>query len=236
MSGKPYFRRLSTMGITFVVLLSPSTTAFAQHTTCMSMGPNMMTCDTIGGGTTSSAPSSDGGAALGAGLGALIAQGRERSFNKKVGALLAAGDCDGAARFALEKGRLDLGRQLLAECQARPSQPQPVAGTALNITPGNLAGFIQQTARSVKTPVISDDGSKITDVRGIGARLQITTTLKPGQATVPLDELTQVSKDTCATAVTQAIVRAGGSVNVIMQDSAGKKVAEVLTTQRECRI
>lgn len=207
-----------------------ATGASAQTTTCMAMGPDMMTCDTTG-------PSSggDGGASLGAGIGALIAKGREKSFNKKVGAMLANGDCEGAARFALEKGRLELGRELLAECRAKTA-PQLAAAAMPNVTSGNLAGYIQQVARSAKTPFTADDGATVTDMRGIGAQLLITTVLKAGQITIAPSELAQIKNDTCATQVTQAIVQAGGSVRVVLNDQTGKQVGAILTTARDCGV
>ncbi|HEX4197451.1 MAG TPA: hypothetical protein VHZ26_08415 [Caulobacteraceae bacterium] len=47
----------------------------------------------------------------------------EHVFRTKVGKMLADGDCQGAARMALERGRLELGQSIMAGCgpTARPT-------------------------------------------------------------------------------------------------------------------
>ena len=50
-------------------------------------------------------------------LAKLIVDHREKAFRMKVGKMLADGDCRGAARLALESGRLELGQSIIAACQ-----------------------------------------------------------------------------------------------------------------------
>jgi hypothetical protein len=98
-------------------------------TTCMPMGTTMVSCNTIGGGSQNNAaggsfdtPSGnydDGGSgeALGRGVADFINGFGERAFRRKVGAMLANGDCQGASRFAYEKGRIEVGNLIAQSCQ-----------------------------------------------------------------------------------------------------------------------
>lgn len=58
----------------------------------------------------------DGDDDWGTELGQLIAKSRENSLRKKIGKLMAAGDCHGASKLAYESGRLELGAQLARSC------------------------------------------------------------------------------------------------------------------------
>lgn len=51
----------------------------------------------------------------------------ERLFRMKVGKLLADGDCQGAARLALESGRLELGQSITGTCHADRASVAAVA-------------------------------------------------------------------------------------------------------------
>jgi len=102
--------------------------ALAQSTTnCMAMGPTMVHCDTMNMAppyTPNTAPqaSSDGGEELGRGLARLIVRTREDAFRKRLGKMLADGDCQGAARAAFESGRLELGQSIKATCPPNDAQ------------------------------------------------------------------------------------------------------------------
>jgi hypothetical protein len=45
---------------------------------------------------------------------------RERLFRKKIGEMLANGDCQAAARYAFKDGRLELGAAIAQSCQSMP--------------------------------------------------------------------------------------------------------------------
>lgn len=86
---------------------STATGPVAQSTTdCMVMG-KLVHCDTA------DANSEDD---VGTNLGLLIARMQENSLRKKLGKMLAAGDCIGAVKLAYEKGRLELGAQIARTC------------------------------------------------------------------------------------------------------------------------
>jgi len=103
-----------------------SANAQLSSTNCIPMGGGAVHCDTMNMGpppssTTSAQPNDDGQAALGTAIGNLIARSRESAFRKKVGQMLANGDCQGAARYAYEKGRLDLGNSISRACSPKPA-------------------------------------------------------------------------------------------------------------------
>lgn len=87
----------------------------SSSTDCTSIGGGMATCNTTGTGSVAGQPRAGGSTTLGV-IAEMIAQSRERSLQKKVGLLLAAGDCQGAANLAIAKGRADLGLQIRQSC------------------------------------------------------------------------------------------------------------------------
>jgi hypothetical protein len=91
---------------------STVTSASAQSSTnCIGMGTGMVHCDTMD----MSQPKDDDDD-VGTNLGLLIARMQENSLRKKIGKMLAAGDCRSAAKLAYEKGRLELGAQIARTC------------------------------------------------------------------------------------------------------------------------
>ena len=159
--------------------------AGAQTSQCMAVGDNMVHCNNSGGGWTDCTaignmatcntsggyrqPSADGGTSLGKGIGSLISRIGENSFRKKVGKMLAAGDCQGAANYALQKGRLELGNSILQSCNtyARPSVStnMPAAGLMVPRQPSlgstatpDLPRRLSQTAAAIGRNTTLGDG------------------------------------------------------------------------------
>ena len=177
-----------------LALLFIATEATAQTSTCMAMGGGMVHCDHLGGGWTDcnavgsmatcqtmgvpnegQAQSSDDGAALGKGIGSLISSIRERSFRKKVGGMLAAGDCEGAAKYAFEKGRLELGSEIQRSCRSSAystATPRPVASTI------PLPQALQQIANRAPTPTDVDPNTTVTNVQADGSQLTFNVVVK----------------------------------------------------------
>jgi hypothetical protein len=91
--------------------------ADGSSTNCMAIGPNMAHCDTIGG---QAHPQTQQANASGGGNGENwlddLMPWREGNFRKKLGKMIAAGDCQGASKLAYEKGRLELGAQIAKTC------------------------------------------------------------------------------------------------------------------------
>ena len=107
--------------------------AFAQSSTnCMDMGSGMVHCDTMNMAPSgNSSADNDGNRQLGIAIHNLIFGDSEKAFRIKVGKLMAAGDCHGAVRLALEGCRLELGQSISETCHqqvgaaaAPPSNPQ----------------------------------------------------------------------------------------------------------------
>jgi len=85
----------------------------------------MVHCDTVntrplvgpaGYGDDSSQNNSDGQEKAGYKLLKLFQDQRELAFRRKLGKMLADGDCKGAAQTALKSGRLELGQSIMASC------------------------------------------------------------------------------------------------------------------------
>lgn len=115
--------------IVIVAALFGATSASAQvH--CMDMG-GFLSCNGPGGNTTvmidrgyDAQAAQQGQAVLGATLGDFIRGINERKFEKRVGEMLANGDCVGASRYAFEKGRLEIGQAIADRCAAMSAQPR----------------------------------------------------------------------------------------------------------------
>jgi hypothetical protein len=90
--------------------------AQSSTSTCIGMGSNMVHCDTMDMSSSNATAGPDSGTELGRGIARLIVRTREDAFRKRVGKLMADGDCQGAARLALESGRLELGQSIMAAC------------------------------------------------------------------------------------------------------------------------
>lgn len=198
-------------------------------TNCVAMGPDMATCNSIGGrqADVPSAPSGDGGAALGAGLVGLINKINEGSFRKKVGKMLADGDCDGAIRFAFEKGRMEAALAIRNACA------QQIAAAA--IRPEELEARVANVAQRAKVPVEIQPGLTANRVQAIGTQL-----LFSFEATDPGIDLGQVRTDltneTCANIGFLELLRAGGSLRAEISTPAGGSVGAALVTKTECGI
>lgn len=82
-----------------------------SSTNCMAMGPTMASCNTIGSANASANASSDGDPFD------FIHALQARALRKKIGKMIAAGDCQGAARLAYEKGQIELGAAIPHICQ-----------------------------------------------------------------------------------------------------------------------
>lgn len=100
--------------------------ADGSSTNCMAMGPTMASCNTVGGQAhpdTSQTNASTNGGSGGGFLDYILGSGfQEASFRKKLGKMIAAGDCRGAAKLAYQKGRLELGTQIAQTCSSASSR------------------------------------------------------------------------------------------------------------------
>ena len=140
-------------------------------TNCMSMGPNMASCNTTGGQTTTvmgqggSSYQYDGGAALGRGLGDLIRGINERSFRSKVGKMLAAGECEDAYNYALKKEHIELGLKLQQYCAQQAGRMGPAEQP--------VEKRLAQMAIRARTPIEAGPGLTLSRVQAKGRELQL---------------------------------------------------------------
>lgn len=106
------------VGSLLVMVAASQASAQTSSSNCMALGGGLVHCNTttMGGGR---GYNEDGGAALGRGIASLITRNRERSLRKRIGKLLADGDCQGAANYAYQKGRLELGAAIADACVRR---------------------------------------------------------------------------------------------------------------------
>jgi len=108
-----------------LMLVGWAANASAEVTNCMAMGRDMLTCYSNDSG--GNAGNGAQGSAF-KNITDFIARSNEGAIRKRIGKMLATGDCEGAGRYALSKGRLELGTQILQSCQSyvsttsRPAQ------------------------------------------------------------------------------------------------------------------
>jgi hypothetical protein len=97
-----------------------STASVAQmaSTNCTSMG-GMTHCDTIGGGNSGAVVNNYGDDHSLEVLASVIHNASEASVRSKIGKMVAAGQCEEARSYALQKGRLELASAVTRLCQAR---------------------------------------------------------------------------------------------------------------------
>lgn len=207
------------IALTFLtVAICAPLAASAQHTTCMAMGPDMVSCNTTGGQA-----NDDGGAALGRGLGDLIAGINERNLRKRVGRLLADGDCEGAARVALEKGRLEMGLAIREMCVPPPAQERSA----------EVSRQLQAIAAQAKTPAPYGEGLTVTAVQAAGTQLMLTVQYDRN-GPVPVEQRNAAMTDICASEPLRPLLLAGAAVRAFYLAPDGAQVAKDEVTASVC--
>lgn len=205
-------------------------------TNCMSMGPDMANCTTTGGNRNNSVvPQNDGGAALGQGINSLIHSMKEKAFRAKVGKLLSAGDCEGAANYSFEKGKIELGNEIRAQClTVSQSQNASVENTPFRgLSPEQSIAYI---ANNAKTPVKLNSSFSVTSVQAVGKQLLLTgTTDRPDQALAG-KERSDLTNMICSDNAILDLLRMGASVRTVALDSSGSQVAALLISAKECGV
>jgi len=187
--------------------------ANAQHTSCMTTGP-FTNCDTYGG---------QNGAA-GPGLADLIAGINERKVRAQVGRLLAAGDCEGAARLAFEKGRLELGMDIREQCRAQPAAQQPSV---------ELARHLQTIAARAQTPVAYGDDLTVTAVQAVQTQLWLTVQYDR-EGALPVEYRQFARSEICGSPDMQQLLAAGATVWTFFLAPDGSQLAKDEASARVC--
>lgn len=219
--------------LTLCLGLAGSHVAYAQMTStnCMAMGGGMVHCDSmgIGGGN-----QNDGGAALGEGIGALIAKGRENSIRKKVGQLLADGNCEGASRFAFEKGRIELGAEIAQTC--RPTMPMGSAYSSVNVpVPAPPPAFdVGRVAHFAEALMLIEGGKTVSKVQTVGNQILLIGNFETADARVTDENRSNVHRELCAFGSAIPFLQSGGSIRMTYVGKEGQDRGAIMTTGREC--
>lgn len=194
----------------------------------------MVHCDTIdmGGAVQPAYPSYESGAALGRGIGTLIARTRESSFKKKIGSMLASGDCEGAAQFALQKGRLDLGTSIAQAC--KPQSQLASTANEQSVASDNIEAQLRRMATNTKTPVKVDDVTTVSKVEAIGSQLLLTAVVDKKDATISDAARSKLINEICAYKSSPPLLRAGASIRVVYFEPGGHQIGAAMATRQEC--
>lgn len=216
--------------------LSCATDAMAQMSSsnCMAMGGGMIQCNTMDMSTGGYNQAPDSGAALGQGIGALIARAREDSFKKKIGTMLSNGDCQGAAKYALEKGRIELGSQIAQVCQ--PATPQVAQRGPVQLSANELPAALQRIATNAKTPFALDELTTVTKIEAIGTQLLLNATIDAVDVQMTTDARSAVVNDICAFDGVSTLMRSGASVRLIYTEKSGRSIGSVMANRQDCGI
>lgn len=204
----------------FAAALGISSQAFAQSTTCMNLGGGLITCDTaqpqgnvrtecMQHGTITSCNSTGGsnqGTAAGGSVLSFIEGINERKFNKRVGEMLAAGDCIGAANYAFAKGRLEVGQAIADRCRPAPSAQQSSRPT--NLPYSELAPMIARAASAYPPGFVIGDSLVVNSFRADGGTLRLSTNLDPASNRSAVIGLV------CRNPGMQAVLVHGGSISI----------------------
>lgn len=220
-----------------LVLLATQNNAHAQMTStnCMVSG-NMVNCTSIGGG--SDYQYNDGGQALGEGIGKLIASIGEKNFRKKIGKMLADGDCQSASRYAYEKGRLELGTSIAQACRpAPPPAASAVSNNTVVINPADLEGALLRVAQTAKTPMEIFEQTTVSKVDAVGNQLILTALVDRKGASITEAGRQRIIRDICQSS--GPLLQAGATVRIdFFERSAakGRAIDTVVATRRECGV
>jgi len=221
--------------------------ALAQSTNCMNVGGGIVHCDTM---PDMSHPQTGGSNTIGV-IADAIARSNERAFQKKVGALLAKGDCVAAAKLAFAKGRLELGNQIGAACSHRQGAvaPQPLtddpslatvsgATSPLTATIPELERRLQLAAAraNLATPTPLDSITTATKVEAIGMQILISAKVNKGNATLTDATRASVTNQICANMESPELLKAGASIRIKYADRDGRDIGSVMVTRSECGI
>lgn len=198
-----------------------------SNTNCMSMGGTMVTCNTTGGPKPMQSDIGDGGDTTGAaGVVSFVRALGERSFRSKIGKMLSAGDCEGAARYAYEKGRLELGSEIRKQCA-----PQ-AAGVASRLS--SVEADLAQIAANAKTPGPLSDQIMLTEVKARGTQLLLTGVVRVPNVKVTPQDRADMTAELCSENRMLNLFRNGATVRTVVLEMDGSQVAALLVGAADC--
>lgn len=215
-------------------LLMPSSNAQLTSTNCMVTG-NMLNCTSIGG--QSGNDQNDSGRILGEGIGSLIANIGEKNFRKKIGRMLADGDCESASKYAYQKGRLELGSSIASHCRRPPSTATtaPLQAPAPEISPLELEQALAHVAQTAKTPMEVFEKTTVSKVEARGKELLMTALVDQAGASLTESGRMRMTRAICEASA--PLLKAGATIRVdFFEKSKSKSFDTLVTTRRDCFI
>jgi len=196
---------------------------------CMDMG-GFLSCNGPGGSSTVTITGRDDGydaqaaqqgqAVLGATVVDLISAINQRKFEKKVGEMLATGDCTGAARYAFEKGRLEIGQAIADRCAGKSARPR--TPMSQNLPYEELVPLVKRAAEIYQPGFEIGEGLIASSFRADGGTLNVTTNADP--ASNPQN----IKRIVCQNGGMQAVFGHGWTIAVPLG------AQEVRVTQQDC--
>lgn len=194
---------------------------------CMDMG-GFLSCNGPGGSSTvtilgrESQAAQQGQQASGATVTDFIRGINERKFEKKVGEMLANGDCAGAARYAFEKGRIEIGQAISDRCAGMSARPR--APVSQNLPYEELISLVKRAADVFQPGFELGEGLIARNFRADGGTLNVTT--NAGPASNPQS----IKRIVCQNAGMQTVYGHGATVAVPLGSQ------EVRVTRQDCGI
>jgi hypothetical protein len=146
--------------------------------------------------------------------------------------MLAAGDCQGAAQFAFEKGRLELGQSIAQDCrpmqQIAPNPAQAAYGTR------DLPTYLRNTAANTKVPLKLDEITTVSKIEAVGSELLLTAVVATNETSISDADRSRLINNICAYKSSAPLLRAGASIRVVYLQQSGHQIGAAMATRQEC--
>ena len=213
-------------------------------TDCMAMGPNMATCNTIGGGG-----GSIGGrpAASPVDVYRMIFGDKTR---KNIGKMLANGDCQGAFKYAYEKGRTELAANIAEMCRSgmisslapshAPRYRPPLHGQS-PVAPAQNPTALYQTvdylARNVPVPFAVDAAAgafAVTKIEALNTQLRMDVQVDDPELSLADMASPANLQVICADPNFSKVLRLGGSIRLTFVRRSGVLLGTATETRQLC--
>lgn len=145
-----------------------------------------------------------------------------RKVEKRVGEMLANGDCVGASQYAFEKGRLEIGQAIAERCARLSATPRRVAPQ--NLPYEELASLVKRAADAFQPGFDLGEGVIVQNFEADGGTLKVVANIDP--ASNPQG----VTRIVCQNAGMQTVYGRGATVAVPVGNQ------EVRVTREDCGI
>lgn len=215
-------------------MLFTTAKAEAQMTNCMDLGGGMISCNTVGGGT-------GGPVASPVDVYRSIFGDKTR---KAISRLLANGDCEGAARYAYDKGRLELGMKIAATCQQRDVRTgsrtyAPDAGAPkFRQSTGSLYQTVDYLARNVSVPFTVDAAAgtfSVTKVEAMDTQLSMNVLVSDPKLKIADVASPANLQVVCDDSALNEVLQLGGSIRLNFFRNNGAFIGAATQTAQSCR-